>query len=40
METAGLISDYKTTTRRAGTEFNNRMKQIKKGSGRSNTIKV
>ena len=40
METAGLISDYKTTTRRAGSEFNDRMKQIKKGSGRSNTIKV
>ena len=40
METAGLVSDSKTPLRRAGSEFNNRLKQIKKGSGRSNTIKV
>lgn len=40
LETAGLISDSKTPMRRAGSEFNDRLKQIKKGSGRSNTIKV
>ena len=40
METAGLISDSKTPMRRAGTEWNDRLKQIKKGSGRVNTIKT
>lgn len=40
METAGLISDSKSIQRRAGTEFSNRLTQIKKGSGRSNTIKL
>ena len=34
-----LVSDSKDIHTRAGTEFNNRLKQIKKGSGRSNTIK-
>lgn len=34
-----LVSDSKSIHTRAGTEFNNRLKQIKKGSGRSNTIK-
>jgi hypothetical protein len=40
METAGFISDSKTAMRRAGTEWNDRLKQIKKGSGRVNTIKT
>jgi hypothetical protein len=35
-----LVSDSKSMHRRAGSEFNDRMKQIKKGSGRSNTIKT
>lgn len=35
-----LVSDYKTAQRRAGSEFNDRLKQIKKGSGRNNTIKT
>lgn len=39
METGGLVSDSKSIHTRAGTEFNNRLKQIKKVSGRSNTIK-
>lgn len=34
-----LVSDSKSIHRRAGSEFNDRLKQIKKGSGRSNTIK-
>jgi hypothetical protein len=34
-----LVSDSKSIHTRAGTEFNNRLKQIKKGSGRNNTIK-
>ena len=40
LETAGFVSDSKTAMRRAGTEWNDRLKQIKKGSGRSNTIKT
>lgn len=36
----GLVSDSVGIHRRAGNEFNDRMKQIKKGSGRSNTIKT
>jgi len=39
METGGLVSDAKGIHRRAGSEFNDRLKQIKKGSGRVNTIK-
>lgn len=35
-----LVTDSKGIHRRAGSEFNDRMKQIKKGSGRSNTIKT
>ena len=34
-----LVSDSKDMHTRAGREFNDRLKQIKKGSGRSNTIK-
>ena len=34
-----LISDSKGIHRRAGSEFNDRLKQIKKGSGRVNSIK-
>lgn len=34
----GIASDSKTPMRRAGTEWNDRLKQIKKGSGRVNTI--
>ena len=40
LETGGLISDSKGIHRRAGSEFNDSMKQIKKGSGRVNTIKT
>lgn len=40
LETAGLISDSKSTMRRAGTEWQDRLKHIKKGSGRYNKIKV
>lgn len=40
LETAGILSDSKTPMRRAGTEWNDRLKQIKKGSGRVNTIKT
>jgi hypothetical protein len=39
-ETGGIASDSKTPMRRAGTEWNDRLKQIKKGSGRVNTIKT
>lgn len=39
-ETGGFVSDSKTAMRRAGTEWNDRLKQIKKGSGRNNTIKL
>jgi hypothetical protein len=39
METGGLVSDSKGIHRRAGSEFNDRLKQIKKGSGRVNSIK-
>ena len=35
-----LVSDSKTAMRRAGSEWNDRLKQIKKGSGRDNTIKT
>lgn len=38
LETAGILSDSKTPMRRAGSEWNDRLKQIKKGSGRVNTI--
>jgi hypothetical protein len=38
-ETGGLVSDTKSIHRRAGSEFNDRLKQIKKGSGRKNSIK-
>lgn len=34
-----LVSDSRDIHSRAGSEFNNRLKQIKKISGRSNTIK-
>jgi hypothetical protein len=40
METGGLVSDSKTPMRRAGTEWNDVLKKIKKGSARSNTIKT
>ena len=36
----GLISDSKSAMRRAGSEWQDRLKQIKKGSGRNNNIKV
>lgn len=39
-EAPGLVSDSVSIHRRAGNEFNDRMKQIKKVSGRSNTIKT
>jgi hypothetical protein len=39
METGGLVSDSKGIHRRAGSDFNDRLKQIKKVSGRRNTIK-
>ncbi len=35
-----LVSDSIGIHRRAGNEFNDRMKQIKKGSGMKNTIKT
>lgn len=35
-----LVSDSKTAMRRAGTEWNDVLKKIKKGSARSNTIKT
>jgi len=35
----GLISDSKTPHRRAGTEWNDVLKKVKKGSGQGNTIK-
>lgn len=38
LEIGGLASDSKTPMRRAGSEWNDRLKQIKKGSGRNNTI--
>lgn len=40
METAGLISDSKTPLRRAGSEWGDVLKKIKKGSARKNTIKT
>lgn len=40
LETGGLVSDSKTALRRAGTEWNDVLKKVKKGSGRSNTIKT
>ncbi|ATV46353.1 hypothetical protein [Lake Baikal phage Baikal-20-5m-C28] len=40
METAGLISDSMSITRRAGSEWADRLKYIKKSSGKVNTIKV
>lgn len=39
-EAPSLVSDSVDIHRRAGSEFNDRMKQIKKSSGRSNTIKT
>lgn len=39
-ETGGFVSDSKTPMRRAGSEWNDRLKQIKRGSGRANTIKT
>lgn len=40
LETGGLVSDSKTPLRRAGSGWNDVLKKIKKGSGRSNTIKT
>ena len=40
LETAGMLSDSKSAMRRAGSEWQDRLKQIKKGSGRNNNIKV
>jgi len=34
------ISDHKSTMTRAGSEWQDKLKQIKKNSGRGNTIKV
>jgi len=34
------ISDHKSTQTRAGSEWQDHLKNIKKGSGRGNTIKV
>ena len=39
-EAPKLVSDSKTAMRRAGSEWADRLKQIKKGSGRDNTIKT
>lgn len=36
----GMVSDSISPMRRAGTEWRNKLEQIKKGSGRDNTIKV
>jgi hypothetical protein len=35
-----MVSDSKSAMRRAGSEWQDRLKQIKKGSGRNNNIKV
>lgn len=35
-----LVSDYKSPHRRAGTEWQDILKKVKKESGRNNTIKV
>lgn len=35
-----MISDTKSTLTRAGTEWQDHLKRMKKGSGRGNTIKV
>lgn len=36
----GLTSGHKTARQLAGTEWNNHLDRIKKGSGRNNTIKT
>ena len=35
-----MISDHKGTLTRAGSEWQDHLKNVKKGSGRGNTIKV
>jgi hypothetical protein len=40
LETGGLVSDSKTPLRRAGSGWSDVLKKVKKGSGRSNTIKT
>lgn len=40
LETAGLISDSKSPLRRAGSEWGDVLKKIKKGSGSGTTIKT
>lgn len=40
METGGLVSDSMSTMRRAGSEWNDVLKGIKKASGKDNTIKT
>lgn len=39
-EAPKLVSDSKTPLRRAGSGWSDMLKKIKKGSGRSNTIKT
>lgn len=40
LKAPGLVSDTKSTLTRAGGEWQDLLKTIKKGSGRGNTIKV
>lgn len=40
IQAPSLISDHKSTNTRAGTEWQDLLKDIKKKSGRGNTIKV
>jgi len=35
-----MVTDHKSTMTRAGSEWQDHLKNIKKGSGRGNTIKV
>lgn len=40
LQSMDMISDSKSVMTRAGTEWQDHLKNIKKGSGRGNTIKV
>jgi len=40
IQAPSMITDYKSTNTRAGTEWQDLLKDIKKKSGRGNTIKV
>ena len=40
LTTPGFISDSKSVHRRAGSEWSDMLKNIKKGAGKGNTIKV